>query len=143
MRNLILLFFAILLFSCEPKVIQKTGFLIGNWQRLGEKEGKQTYEYWNADLKGLGFTLQNKDRTFKEILSIQKINDTVRLVVEGVNENPTHFTFTKQTDSSFVCENLNNEFPTHIKYWKKDNQLKAEVWNKEFSIDFTFQKLKD
>ncbi len=124
-------------------MIEKQSFLIGNWQRLGEKEGKQTYEYWNADFKGLGFTLQNKDTVFKEVLSIQEINDTLRLVMEGVNENPTHFTFTKQTDSSFVCENLNNEFPTHIKYWKKDNQLKAEVWNKEFSIDFTFQKLKD
>jgi len=110
---------------------------------IRRKEGKQTYEYWNADFKGLGFTLQNKDTVFKEVLSIQEINDTLRLVMEGVNENPTHFTFTKQTDSSFVCENLNNEFPNHIKYWKKDNQLNAEVRNKEFSIDFTFQKLKD
>lgn len=59
-------------------MIEKPNFLIGNWQRLEEKEGKQTYEYWDADFKGLGFTLHNKDITFKEILSIQETNDTLR-----------------------------------------------------------------
>lgn len=143
MRYLFFLFFTALLLSCHREYEQKPEFLIGKWQRLGEKEGKQTYEYWDAGFEGLGFTLQNKDTVFKEILTIKKVQDTLRLLVEGVNEHPTPFTFIHQTDTSFTCRNLKNEFPTHITYWKSGSALKAKVQNQQFSIDFTFQKIKD
>jgi len=48
--------------------------------------------------------LKGKNTIFKEILSDNKINDTLFLRVEGVNEKLTLFKFTKQTDSSFVYE---------------------------------------
>lgn len=131
----------ILISSCKTKnKTYKPNFLIGNWERLHEKEGKKTYEFWNKDLTGLGVTLKEKDTLFKEILSITSINDTLTLKVEGVNATATLFKFTHQTDTSFVAENPTHDFPTKIKYWLENERLKAHVSNKEFGIDFVFEK---
>ncbi|KAF9660009.1 hypothetical protein HER15_13510 [Tenacibaculum mesophilum] len=64
------------------------------------------------------------------------------LQVTGVNETPTLFAFTQQTDTSFTAENKLNEFPKTIQYWKGNNLLKAKVSNDKFSIDFVFKKMK-
>ena len=75
----------LLLVSCntEKKKVQKPTFLVGNWVRINDKEGSITYETWHRNLKGLSYTLKEKDTTFKEILSIITIKDTLFLKVEG------------------------------------------------------------
>lgn len=73
-------------------------------------------------------------------MSIVSINDTLFLKAEGVNETPTLFKFTQQTDTSFICENPKNEFPKKILYYKDNNQLKAEVSSEDFKIDFVFER---
>jgi len=141
MRVLIILSFLILISSCKPdSKDQKPHFLIGNWERLDDKEGKKTYEIWKNDLTGLGLTLRDTDTVFKEILSIVAFNDTLTLKVEGVNKTATLFKITQQTDSSFVAENPTHDFPTKITYWLENNQLKAHVSNAEFGIDFVFKR---
>ena len=92
------------------------------------------------NFKGIGYTKQGKKTSFKEILSIVTINDTLNLKVEGVNEKPTFFKFTAQTDTSFVCENLKNEFPKKIQYYLDNQHLKAIVSSEDFRIDFVFKK---
>ena len=113
---------------------------MGDWIRVNDKEGAFTYETWNSNLKGLGYTLKEKDTTFKETLSIVTIKDTLFLKVKGVNENPTLFKFTQQTNTSFVCENKKNEFPKMIKYYLENDQLKAIVAADEFKIEFIFER---
>lgn len=142
MRLLLFLFGLLLFSSCKTETTKTKMpyFLIGNWERLQEKEGKKTYEIWNSDFTGLGITLKEKDTVFKEILSIISINDTLTLKVEGVNPTPTLFKITNQTDSSFVAENPTHDFPTKIEYWLENQQLKAKVSNKEFGIDFVFKR---
>ncbi|WP_157663311.1 hypothetical protein [Polaribacter sp. SA4-12] len=142
MKLLLYICCLLLMVSCqnEKKEIQKPSFLIGNWIRVNDKEGVITYEMWNSSLKGLGYTLKEKDTTFKETLSIVTIKDTLFLKVEAVNENPTLFKFTQQTDSSFVCENEKNEFPKKIKYYLENDQLKAIVSSDDFKIDFIFER---
>ena len=134
----------LLMVSClkEKKEIQKPSFLVGDWIRVNDKEGAVTYEMWNYSLKGLGYTLKEKDTTFKETLSIITLRDTLFLKVESVNENPTLFKFNQQTDSSFVCENKKNEFPKKIKYYLENDQLKAIVAADNFKIEFVFEKIK-
>jgi hypothetical protein len=129
--------------SCqnETKKDKKPTFLIGNWKRLNDKPGSQTYEMWNTNLVGMGYTMKGKKRSFQEILSILNIKDTLYLEVKGVNEDPTLFKFTQQTDSSFVCENSENEFPKKIKYYLENKQLKAIVSADDFRIDFVFEKV--
>jgi len=131
----------IIISSCKTEnIIQKPNFIIGNWERLTDAKGKKTYENWKTDFTGLGITIKEKDTVFKEVLSIISINDTLTLKVENVNETGTLFKITSQTDTSFVAENPTHDFPTKIKYWLENKQLKAHVSNKEFGIDFVFIK---
>jgi hypothetical protein len=134
-------FFLIISCNKQTKKHIKPSFLIGNWIRLNDKPGNQTYETWNTDFTGIGYTKQGQNTTFKEMLSIVIINDTLHLQVEGVNPKPTLFKFTQQTDTSFICENPQNEFPKKIKYFLDNNQLKAIVSADDFRIDFIFDKL--
>ena len=144
MKFSIILCCFLLLFSCEKVTTknQKPSFLIGNWIRLNDKDSITTYETWQKNFSGTGLTLKGKDTTFFEKLQILEKNDTLFLEVSGVNETPTLFKFTSQTVTSFVCENPNNEFPEKIKYWLENQQLKAEVSNTDFKIDFVFEKVK-
>ncbi|PWG04198.1 hypothetical protein [Polaribacter aquimarinus] len=143
MKSIVLFCLLFILISCkeEKKEVQNPSFLIGEWIRTNNKKESITYEFWKSDFTGLGYTLKNKDTAFKEVLSIVKINDTLHLEVKGVNENPTLFKFTNQTDTSFVCENPINEFPKKIKYILDRKQLKATVSSDDFVIDFVFDKL--
>ena len=143
MRKLYFLCAFLLIVSCKKEVnsLKKPTFLIGEWKRLNDKPGSQTYEMWNTNLVGMGYTMKGKKRSFQEILSILRINDTLHLEVKGINEKPTLFKFTNQTDTSFVCENLQNEFPKKITYFKDGKQLKAMVEADDFRIDFIFDKV--
>jgi hypothetical protein len=129
--------------SCQNQTNkpEKPSFLIGNWIRLNDKEGSKTYETWNTNFKGIGYTKQGQKTSFEEILSIVTIKDTLYLKVEGVHETSTLFKFTQQTDTSFVCENPKNEFPKKIKYYLEDEQLKAIVSADDFRIDFVFERI--
>ena len=142
MKLLLIICSFLLLISCqnEQNKAKTPTFLVGDWVRTNDKEDSITYEKWNVDLKGIGYTLKEKDTTFKEILSIVTINDTLFLKVEGVNKNETLFKFTQQTTSSFTYENPINQFPKKIKYFLENNQLKAIVSSKDFKIDFVFNK---
>jgi hypothetical protein len=143
MKNVILLLFVATIFSCKPdQKIEKPSWLFGKWERVNEKPNKRTYDFWHKDLTGLGFTIQENDTVFKEIMSIVNLKDTLYLKVSGVNETPTLFKFTSQTDTSFVCENKKNEFPKIINYYKENNQLKCKISNDEFSVDFIFNEIK-
>lgn len=140
LKKIVLFFLIFILASCAKKTVKKPDFLIGYWIRVNDKPFQKTYENWNKDFTGIGFTLQKSDTIFKEVLSILQIKDTLYLKVEGVNEHPTLFKFTHQTETSFVCENPDNEFPKRISYWKtKDQVLHAKVWNEGgYEINFTF-----
>ena len=142
MKKIILAIAIVFISSCQTEnKVQKPDFLLGKWIRINDKPENTTYEIWKNNFTGLGITLKDKDTTFKEILSIVSINDTLTLKVAGVNETPTLFKFTSQTDTSFVAENPTHDFPTKINYWLEKEQLKAKVSNKEFGIDFVFKKI--
>ena len=144
MKKSLLICCFLILFSCSKKIPknEKPTFLIGNWLRTNDKKGSITYENWQKNFTGLGYTLQEKDTAFKEVMSIVTLSDTLFLKIESVNETPTLFKFTSKTDTSFVCENTQNEFPKKIIYFKDKNKLKAVVSNNEFSINFVFEKVK-
>ena len=143
MRFLLFFCIALLIFSCkiEKPKNTKPSFLIGNWIQVNRMDHLVTYENWQENFTGLGYTLNKKDTTFKEMMRIISLNDSLYLEVRGVNEKPTLFKFTSQTDSSFTCENKKNEFPKKIKYYFEYNYLKAEVSNDDYNIDFVFEKL--
>lgn len=144
MKRVFLLCCLTILISCNTTSHKpsKPDFLIGNWVRLNDTEGNKTFETWKTDFTGMGFSIKDEKTTFKELMSIVEINDTLHLKVSNVGEKPVFFKFTQQTDTSFVCENPQNEFPKKIHYYIENQQLKAVISDNEFRIDFVFEKVK-
>ena len=140
MRKFFIFICLLSIFSCSKQEFKKPDFLLGYWNRVNDQPEKKTFEIWRSDFTGIGYTMQGKDTTFVEILSIEEINDTLYYKVVGVNENPTLFKFTEQTETSFTCENPENEFPKKIQYSLENNQLKAVISAGEDAIEFVFMK---
>lgn len=140
MRAFICIICIILLSACTSKEKpQHIEWLQGKWIRLNDESGRKTFEHWDKS-SGLGFTLLGKDTVFKEELEILNRHDRLYLEVEGANSSTVLFKFTSQTDSSFVCENKDNEFPKKIRYLFYNDTLRANVSNDDLSIDFVFVK---
>lgn len=105
---------------------------MGKWQRTNDEENKKTYEHWqkvsDSLYLGLGFTLQQKDTVWKEnVQLILKDSMWSYDVFMAGNPNPTSFLFTHIIDSSFVCENAQNEFPKKIAYTLKGDTMRATI----------------
>lgn len=143
MKNQSVLVFIILcLFSCKSSANQqetkpmtsspRPDWLLGKWQRTNDEEYKKTYEQWqkvNDTLyMGLGFAMQGNDTISKENMHIF-LKDTVwncDVYMPG-DATPTSFVFTEHTDTSFVCENAQNEFPKKIAYTLKRDTIRATI----------------
>lgn len=123
-------------------------WLLGKWKRLNEKEGKETFEFWNkvspSKYKGIGFTLQNGDTIKRESITLEEENSHWHLAVEVLEEPlPTIFQMDHFGDHEFTCVNDSIEFPNKIEYSIESGQLKAKVSNPEFEILFEFEKMQD
>jgi len=120
-------------------------WLIGNWERTNNDSDEQTFENWKKvsvdEYIGVGYTLNMQDTIFKEDLRLIKIKGIWNFKVTGVNENPTFFPFSKQTGNSFICENMNNEFPKTIKYSIEGSELVASISDGNTEILFYFRRL--
>ena len=121
-------------------------WLLGSWQRVNEKEGQQTFEYWkqasNELYVGMGCTLKEGDTIWKENIELQKVGKDWNFEVKGKGETqPTVFTLTKIEKESFVCENPENEFPKIIGYQKSDTGLSAVISGGGSDITFEFKRI--
>ncbi|MGJ8683005.1 MAG: hypothetical protein ACSHWW_00175 [Nonlabens sp.] len=153
MKNTFLIAVIIFLTSCKTDIqpvinneinTPTFSWLLGSWQRVDDQPGRFTYEEWHRTTEGTylgkGLTLQDKDTVFQEALAIYKVDDLWVLEVIGVNESPTIFEIIEFSSTSFTAVNLKNEFPTHIEYSIERDSLKAIVYSKERSINYTFVK---
>ena len=69
-----------------------------------------------------------------------KTNNKWFFEVSGISDSgATIFELTKITENSFVCENPQNEFPTHIQYQKIEGNLHASIWGGDAKIEFEFK----
>ena len=150
----------LIIFSCSnpaPKnddllkeKFTKIEWITGHWVRSNDQPGKITYEQWervsDLEYKGKGFTVSidesifEPDTVFNESLRILVMNDTLVYEVVGINEYPTLFKFTEQTDSSFVCVNPENEFPKEIAYLHKKRQMIAAISDGNQTMQFNFRR---
>ncbi|MBF4983978.1 hypothetical protein FNJ87_06400 [Nonlabens mediterrranea] len=152
MNRLLLLLTICSLVSCKREFSKgpQLNWLQGKWQRVDDQLGRSTFENWRMQIDGTylghGFTLAENDTVFEEKLAIKPLNKLVKndnrwvFQVTSVNESSTIFMIKESTNNSFTAVNLENEFPTHIRYTFINDSLKAVVYNDKKSINFTFKK---
>jgi len=132
--------------SIISKKSENFDWLLGQWKRLDEEKGKETFENWekhsDTEYWGIGFTLQNNDTIKQERIKLKKENKSWNLMVKTPDEaEATVFKMTTFDANKFICENTAIDFPNRIKYWKTDNYLNATVSNTEIIISFKFKKI--
>lgn len=107
-------------------------FLQGTWK----KENKETYEHWDKlndnSLKGFSYKLNNGQLTISEYLDISRSSNKTIYTATVVNQNngeSVNFELT-QSDSTFIFENPEHDFPKIIVYQKlSDTELSVSVSN--------------
>lgn len=118
-------------------------YLLGNWQRVNEQQGRETYESWHKishkEYVGISFTLQGGQKIWQEDVRLIYQNNkwTFNVTMEGESEATT-FVLTQITDNSFICENPKNEFPKKIEYKAQSGKLKASVSADDMMLAFEF-----
>lgn len=134
----------------KVKIEEKTtnenfDWLLGNWKRNNEEEGKETFEVWEknseAEYSGIGFTMQNNDTLKQEKIKLIKLEDQWVLKVQSP-EDPEAVTFdmTSYNEQEFICENKTLDFPKLIKYWKSGDKINALVAGDDMEISFEFER---
>ena len=161
MKKILILSIGFLIISCNqskkkslkietPELTEKStnfDWLLGEWERLNEEEGKKTFENWNkisnTEYSGIGFTMQNGDTLKQEQIQLINTGGKWNLTVKVPEEvEPITFKMTNHSDDEFTCENIEIDFPNKIRYWKNGNKINASVSNTEMEIQFEFEKLK-
>jgi len=161
MKKVLVFSIAILILSCqqnkkESTIKETTGYsekienfnwLLGNWERVNEKEGKRTFEKWHKisdiEYSGIGFTMQTKDTLKQEKIQLIHTHGKWNLTVKVPEEKEAIvFKMIHQSESEFTCENTEIDFPNTIKYWKNGDRINASVSNAEIEISFEFKKVK-
>lgn len=161
MKNTIFLLISLLIISCSQKkakneqLDQRTeitenqspmgdfDWILGEWKRLNEEEGKETFENWvqvnDTVYAGIGFTMQLGDTISQEKMKFIRIEQQWMLMVHTLEEHiPTTFTEVSVKEEEFVFENQEIDFPNTIRYWKSGERMNAVISNDEFEIEFEF-----
>jgi len=129
--------------SLENETVQDVQFdyLLGEWQRINDKEGVNTYEVWKKikaqEWQGLGYTLNQADTVFKEDMFIRQLNGQWVYNVLHSDENVV-FKMTRVDKDGFQTENPDNEFPKVIKYKRVADNLAAEISAGDVKVSFDF-----
>jgi len=156
MKYLICVFLFLAFFNCKEKekvetenkvTIENLDWLLGNWERVGEKEGNKTYEYWEqnsqSDYVGIGCTLKRLDTIWREDVLIAKGDMGWNFDVRGLGDTvSTIFKITEITKNSFTCENDLNEFPKKIEYAFDGENINAVISGGGPTIPFNFVRMK-
>ncbi|TVZ51131.1 DUF6265 family protein [Dokdonia sp. Hel_I_53] len=150
MKVSLLFILSVILLSCkneQPKTVTPFNFLLGDWERTNQPDGRVTKEHWksisNFELRGHGYTLVGNDTAFSERMTLRRKDNEWSLSISGPNETPTDFEITKMDKSSFVAENPENEFPKKIKYSYFDDVLTAKISSDSTNISFIFWRIQN
>lgn len=144
---LIILSFTSSAWSQSPVALDftKLSWLEGTWTRTnGTKPGRSAHERWEKsseqELRGYGVTLQGQDTIFLEKITVLVKDNAIYYVADvPQNQQPVYFKFTEITESGFVCENPEHDFPKKISYQLESDKLKAQISGNGKAIDYWFE----
>jgi hypothetical protein len=150
MRIMLLLLVSTGVFSQTAKPnqnvsIEKLTWLEGTWNRTNVRPGRSTHEYWQTKgglMEGLGVSMTGADTSFVEKLKIVSKEGELFYVADVPENNRLiYFKLTSFTETGFVCENPEHDFPKVISYQREGAKLKATVSGNGKTIDYYFEKM--
>ena len=125
-KNLLLLLFPLLIFSCtQPPKINFT-WLEGKWiQTNGEANFHEEWIIINDSLfEGRGYVVEGVDTLFSEKLKIKNDRERLFYCVEMATGRVAEFKLISEAPDKLIFELPKNDFPSKIIYNKKsDNEM--------------------
>lgn len=121
-------------------------WLLGEWQRTNDSEGKLTFENWTKVNDSIytshGFTMKGADTVWQEFAFLSPTNSDwfFRVKMNKTDSSSTDFKVIEMGEDFFTCENQQNDFPKIIKYKKSGNNILAEISADTTKVDFVFEK---
>lgn len=114
------IFFVFVLFSAS--VLSQDDSIIklfpGKWKMISDKI--EYYEEWKLinsnELTGIGFSIEEVDTVLSEELYMQKFAEQWAYVAIPVNQAITLFALTEYSESKFIFENKEHDYPQRIIY---------------------------
>jgi hypothetical protein len=127
---------------------KKLNWLVGTWNRTDTKPGRSGLEQWvkidSQELLGIGVNMRDTDTVFVEKLRIIVKDDNIFYVADvPENQKLVYFKLTEITESGFVCENPDHDFPKKISYQLDGKKLKAQISGDGKVIGYLFEKSND
>lgn len=121
----------------------KLDWLQGTWNRANTKPGRSGHERWvklsPTAWQGFGVTMRGNDTAFLEKLQLVVKNNTIYYIADvPENKSAVYFKLTAITETGFVCENPEHDFPQKISYQKEGNGIKATISGNGKSMDYMF-----
>jgi hypothetical protein len=162
--NYLILLFILFITACETeqplsenepiesktKMINPLQVFEGTWQN--ELDTLQ-YESWivlnDSITKGIAYNMSHSIKTIQEMMTIQ-IGSSASFfatIVKNKNNNlPITFTCINKTDSSFLFENKEHDFPQNVAYiFHNSHHITATIWGNtekgKRSITFKMKKI--
>lgn len=141
---LIVAVIALLVFPSGLPEPAETSFdwLVGQWKRTNDQDGYQTFERWtrleDGNYLGHGEVYSEGNVVFQEELRLRFSNNEWTLTVSSLEQVPVVFRMSSSTDSSFVVENPNHDFPKIIRYARVVDELHASIEGDPVKIDYFF-----
>jgi len=125
--TLILLLFITNILAQDDSI---TKLFPGKWKMISDKI--EYYEEWkvinDSELTGIGFSIEEGDTIISEKLYLKKFADTWAYVALPVNQTITLFALTEYSESKFVFENKEHDYPQRIIYeFTADGKLNAAI----------------
>lgn len=125
--------------------LKKLSWLEGTWNRTNVKPGRNAYERWERKgdlMQGWGVSMNGTDTSFVEKLKIVVKEGELHYVADvPENQQPVYFKLTTITETGFVCENQQHDFPKVISYQRDGSKLKATILGNGKAIDFLFERM--
>jgi hypothetical protein len=125
MKILILLLLASNIFAQDDSIIK---LFSGKWKMISDRI--EYYEEWKLinsnELTGIGFSIEEWDTVSSEKLYLKKFEDTWAYIALPVNQTITLFALTEYSESRFIFENKEHDYPQRIVYeFTADGKLNA------------------
>jgi hypothetical protein len=130
----------------SEKDFLKLTWLEGTWKRTNAKPGRSGSEMWkklsDKEWRGKGVNLRGTDTVFIEKIKLVSKDGSIFYVADvPENKAEVYFKLTELSDTHFVCENPQHDFPKKIAYIRQGNTLKASISGDGKSMEYLFEKM--
>lgn len=125
--------------------ISRHSWILGKHIQVNVEEGKKNQEAWTRrgenTYEGIAIATVDGKSNVNEVMNLREGQSGLEFVVQHGHNKPMVFQVTEETDTSFTCENKENDFPQKIHYEMRKTGLYALISGGGPEIEYIFRPI--